>query len=73
MERKTLYNTMSANCAGHCRLKHCSLTVKQIKTKECLSKNCRHFVKYENHEWWAQRDRAKAKKKMEKYMKELTF
>lgn len=73
MERKTLYNTMSDNIAGQCRLKHCALTVKQIKTKECLRKNCHHFVKNENHEWWAQRDRAKEKKKMDKYIRELTF
>ena len=39
------------------------MTVKQIRGKECLAKNCWYLQKNEEHEWWAQRKRAKAKRK----------
>lgn len=62
MKHTTLYNTVAKSPAGYCRLKKCSLTVKQIKAKQCLSKDCFHLVKYD-HEWWRQRELTKAKKK----------
>ena len=62
---EVLYGTCSENCAGYCK-KHCKwLTVKQIRTKECLSKNCWHLEKME-HEYWHQRERMKAKRKSRK-------
>ena len=39
------------------------MTVKQIRGKECLAKNCWYLQKNEGHEWWNQRERAKAKRK----------
>ena len=66
MAHKTLYDTYSNNVCGRCKLKNCNLTVKQVKSKKCLQKNCWHFVKYENHEWWKQRDILKQKKKEKK-------
>lgn len=55
MCQKTLYNGNSYKCAANCCLHKCGLTVKQIKQRKCLSKNCRHFKKYEEHSYWKQR------------------
>lgn len=70
MKYTTLYNTVARSPCGYCRLKNCSLTAKQIKSKECLKKNCFHLVKYD-HEFWRQRARAKEKKKANKQIDEL--
>ncbi len=53
--KKTLYGSESDNCCGFCRRHHCALTVKQLKKKECLKKQCRHLVQYEEHPYWAER------------------
>ena len=66
MKHETLYNTYARSPGGYCKLKKCSLTVKQVKSKKCLGKNCWHLVKYENHEWWKQREIIKNKKKERK-------
>lgn len=63
---EVLYGTCSENCAGYCKLHGVGLTVKQIRTKECLAKNCWHLNKNENHEWWQQRERMKSKRKNRK-------
>lgn len=39
------------------------MTPKQITGKECLRKQCWHLDKNLEHEWWAQRARAKQKRK----------
>lgn len=44
------------------------LSVKQLKAHECLKKNCWYLVKYEDHEWWHQRELAKQRKKEKKQM-----
>lgn len=62
---EVMYGTCSENCAGYCKLHQVGMTVKQIKKKDCLAKNCWHLEKKE-HEWWAQRERAKAKRKNRK-------
>lgn len=62
---EVLYGTCSENCAGYCKLHGAGLTVKQIRNKGCLAKSCWHLEKME-HEWWAQRDRTKEKRKSRK-------
>lgn len=64
----TLYNGESAKCAAFCKRHHCGLTVKQIKQRQCLGKECWHFVKYESHHWWRERESLKRKKKERKAM-----
>lgn len=71
MKHITLYNTVARSPCAYCKLKNCSLTAKQVKSKECLKKHCFHLVKYENHEYWKQRERAKAKKKANKQIDAL--
>jgi len=61
MMYKTLNNTYARSPCAYCRLHNCSLTVKQLKSKECLKKQCWHLVKYD-HEWWYQREIVKQKK-----------
>lgn len=63
---EVLYGTCSENCAGYCRKHACGLTVKQIRNRECLAKNCWHLQKNESHEWWEQRNRTKARRKIRK-------
>ena len=66
-----LYNTYSNNVAGWCNLHHCSLTVKQIKCKNCLGKSCWHLRKNEEHDWWRQREVVKQRRKMRKKEMEM--
>lgn len=61
-----LYNTCSNNVAGYCTHHHCAMTVKQIKAKKCLGKNCWYLIKNEQHPWWKQREIMKQKRKNRK-------
>lgn len=63
---KTLYNTYSDNCCAYCKHHCCSMTVKQMKKKECLKKQCHYLVKNEEHDIWRQRDRMKEIRKERK-------
>ena len=65
MKHETLNNTYAKKPCAYCKLKKCSLTVKQVRAKECLKKECWHLVKYD-HEWWKQREAIKKKKKENK-------
>jgi hypothetical protein len=62
----TLNGTYSNNCCGYCRRHGTSLTVKQLRGRECLKKNCWYLVKYTEHPWWHQREVLKEKKKKRK-------
>lgn len=64
--KQTLYNGCSDNCCAYCKLHHCSMTVRQMKIKECLRKQCRHFVRNTDHQYWLQRDIMKQKRKSRK-------
>ena len=64
--KECLFNTQSDNVAAYCRLHRCSMTVKQIKCKNCLQKQCFHLVKNEEHQYWKQRAMAKQKRKNRK-------
>jgi hypothetical protein len=60
-----LYNTYSDNVCGYCQ-NPChpyAMTVRQMKCKNCLGKQCKHFVKNENHDYWRQREVMKQKRK----------
>lgn len=64
--KECLYHTYSDNVAAYCKLHGCNLTVKQIKSRECLKKQCWHLDKNENHAWWKQREITKQKRKQKK-------
>lgn len=61
-----LYGTESDNVCAYCRRHQKGLTVRQVRKKECLKKQCYYLVKYENHSWWQQRQNIKAKRKANK-------
>lgn len=58
-----LYNTQSDNVVAYCKYHHCGMTVKQMKCKNCLGKQCRHLTKNETHDYWRQREVMKKKRK----------
>lgn len=57
-----LFNTYSNNVAAYCKHHNCGMTVKQIKCKNCLGKQCWYLQKNEEHEWWAQRELTKQRR-----------
>lgn len=66
--QECLFNSYSNNCCAYCRHHHCSMTVKQMKAKGCLQKQCWHLVKNEQHQYWQQRETIKQKRKDRKFM-----
>ena len=60
--QKTLYNGSSDNCCAYCNLHHCGMTAKQMRSKECLRKQCWHLVKNEQHDYWRYRESMKQKR-----------
>lgn len=61
--KECLFGSYSNNVAGYCTF-HCKhVTVKQIRTKECLRKQCHHLMKNEEHQYWTQRAIEKQRKK----------
>lgn len=65
---KCLFNSESNNCCAYCKFHYASMTVKQMRAKNCLQKECRHLIKNENHSYWRQREMIKQKKKAKKQM-----
>ena len=61
-----LYNTHSENVVAYCKHHKCAMTVKQMRCKNCLGKQCHHLQKNENHQYWHQRELTKQKKKNRK-------
>jgi len=51
------------NVAAYCNYHHKYLTVKQIKQKHCLGKQCKHLVKNPMHNFWDYREKRKLLKK----------
>lgn len=64
--KECLFNSCSDNCCAYCQLHRCSMTVKQMKAKNCLQKQCWHLEKNENHQYWRQRENVKQKRKERK-------
>lgn len=66
--KECLFHTRSDNVVGYCRYHRCGMTVKQMRCKNCLQKQCRHLVKNEEHQYWRQRELVKQKRKIRKQM-----
>ncbi len=58
---KSLSNTYvnKSRVVGFCFCHKVCLTAKQLKSRECLNKQCRYLIKYEKHQFWVERDRKK--------------
>lgn len=59
---KTLYDTCSDNCCAYCKYHRCGVTVRQLRLKECLRKQCRHLQINAEHQYWQQREIKKEKR-----------
>lgn len=59
---KTIFGGKPNNPAAYCRFHHGTMTVKEIKRKGCLGKQCYYLRKNEEHEYWKQRALEKARK-----------
>lgn len=66
--KECLFNTNSNNVAAYCRHHHCGMTVKQMRCKDCLKKQCRYLIKNNEHQYWKQREMTKQKRKNRKQM-----
>lgn len=64
--KECLFHSESNNVAAFCLHHHCGMTVKQMKCKNCLQKECRHLVKNDEHKYWRQRELIKQKRKERK-------
>lgn len=64
--RKTLYHGRSTNLCGWCHYHRCGMTVRQMKLKKCLGKQCNAFQKFPEHPYWTQRKRIKENKQLRK-------
>lgn len=53
---ETIFGGGVACPAGFCKLHNGALSVKQIRKKDCLQKECWHFRKNSDHPWWRQRE-----------------
>ena len=51
---------------GYCHFHRAALTVKTIKGKECLKKQCDALEKYECHDFWRQHAQKKELRKARK-------
>ena len=63
---KTLYHSYSDKICAYCELHECGMTVKQMKKKQCLQKQCHYFHRNENHQIWYQRELVKNHRKVRK-------
>lgn len=61
-----LFNTQSNNVVAYCKYHHCGMTVKQMKCKNCLGKQCHYLRKNENHDFWRQQEVKKQRRKERK-------
>lgn len=65
---QTLYNTEStcSRCIGYCTFHKGYITRKQLKTKQCLQKNCNALIKNQNHQFWIEREQRKEEIKVKR-------
>lgn len=61
-----LFNTNSDNIAAYCKHHKCGMTVKQMRCKNCLGKQCHYLIKNEEHCYWRQREITKQRRKNRK-------
>lgn len=55
-----------SKAVGYCRHHCAALTVKTLKGHECLKKQCNALKKYEEHDYWRQREQKKEWRKSRK-------
>ncbi|MCQ2576694.1 MAG: hypothetical protein MJ162_08100, partial [Treponema sp.] len=65
---KCLYSTETyfSRCVGFCSFHNAYLTTKQLKTKNCLGKNCNALIRQNGHPFWIERSLHKVNRKSRK-------
>ena len=61
-----LFNTFSNNVVGYCNYHNCGITKRQMDCKNCVGKQCHHFIKNEKHDHWRQVEVKKQRRKNRK-------
>lgn len=63
-----LFNTESyfSRCVGYCNFHKAYLTAKQLKTKNCLGKQCNALIRQNSHPFWLERSLHKLDKRHRK-------
>lgn len=61
-----LFNSCSDHSVAYCKHHHCGMTVKQMKCKNCLGKQCWYFEKNEEHNYWKKKAEIKELRKKRK-------
>ena len=60
-------STVAKNRAvGYCHFHKAALTVKTLKCKECLKKQCDAMERYGEHDFWRQHEQKKSLRKIRK-------
>ena len=64
----TLYSTQTyfSRCVGFCTFHNGYVTIQQLKTKKCMTKNCNALIKQEKHRYWKELEQKKLKKELKK-------
>lgn len=57
--RVDIFGRYCRNPCGFCFYHKKLLTVKQLKAKRCLQKECGALYRYQTHPFWAQREKVK--------------
>ena len=75
--KECLFHTFSDNWCAYCKFHSAGITVKQMRAKQCLKKQCNSLVRNQTHPYWKQRDAMKQKRKDRKqfineYVKSVT-
>ena len=60
---KSLYAGHPKNPPAFCKYHNCFLTPAEMKRHECLKKQCPNMIRFEQHDFWRQREEKKQQKK----------
>lgn len=61
-----LFHSNSNNVVAYCKYHKAGMTVKQMRCKNCLGKQCHYLRKNENHDFWRQQEVKKQRRKERK-------
>ena len=64
--RRTLFDCYSSNLCAWCHYHHAGVTVRQMRKKKCLARQCGALEKYSEHPFWEYRENIKRIKKERK-------
>ena len=63
---RTLFHCYSSNLCAWCHYHNAGITVRQMRKKQCLARQCGALEKYAEHPFWKHREDIKRLKKERK-------